>query len=488
MALLVPSSLGEHHQVLAQGKTKYSCGELITTKDAAQLFSIISREINIPVTQWRGILIRSGISIPPNFHHTADIYRGVITLCQSGHLQLVKIPRLEQLPSIATSDGWGYCFIRGPEPHPSLSYSPILIASLQDAQHFLDSINAGEKVRSLFFQCNPFLIKGFEGGTNPYKDLAELLANKNILVYKIPVATATPAVNAMELLPATAIDREIPSVPENRLAPGKPHVASNKKSEPKSLDDCVQGLIDARKKLDTEGYKAKYTDAQQLQKVNEGSVRQERFLVSFQTKNTNPDAKLAFQRDSGLAPVWATSFDQLENADTDPQLIADVLGTPYDTSREYVLHIVDRGESFNQFGQNTLIPTWDNMQEPVQKYLGGKHDSHVLTEVMTPEYQKQYAKDIEAYCELGLGEFNDRDQATFSKKLSESDKPKFGARHNVRTELGANSEFTGNGLTQSREGSTRYGVVETLTLENNSLPISRMRNVKTVTLMSRGLV
>lgn len=76
MALLVPGSLGEYIPNVRSGKIKYSCGELITTKDAAQLFSIISREMNIPVMQWRGILIRSEISIPPNFHHTADIYRG----------------------------------------------------------------------------------------------------------------------------------------------------------------------------------------------------------------------------------------------------------------------------------------------------------------------------------------------------------------------------------------------------------------------------
>lgn len=148
-------------------------------------------------------------------------------------------------------------------------------------------------------------------------------------------------------------------------------------------------------------------------------------------------------------------------------MIADILGTPYDPSKEYVLHIIDRGENLDQFGQNTLVPTWDNMQGPTQKYLGGKHESKILAEVMTPEYQKRYAEDIRAYKGFGLGEFNDADQQFYAESLPPAEEIKFMARHDVRREIGANSEFTGNGLTQSREPSTQFGVVETLTLENN---------------------
>ncbi|QEY14487.1 hypothetical protein D0B88_18435 [Cellvibrio sp. KY-YJ-3] len=76
----------------------------------------------------------------------------------------------------------------------------------------------------------------------------------------------------------------------------------------------------------------------------------------------------------------------------------------------------------------------------------------------------------------------------FAGSIASSDKKKFSARHNVRTEIGANSEFTGNGLTQSREKSTEYGVVETLTLENNPPPISKMSNVKTINLVPLKVV
>lgn len=152
-----------------------------------------------------------------------------------------------------------------------------------------------------------------------------------------------------------------------------------------------------------------------------------------------------------------------------------------------MLHIVDRGENLDLFGQNTLVPTWDNMQQPVQTYLGGKHEPEILAEVMTPEYQREYAEHIEVYHSKGLVEFDKDDQKDYAESLSKGDKERFVARHNVRTEIGANSEFTGNGLTQSREPNTKYGVVETLTLENNPPAISKMKNVATIKLIPRGI-
>src|SRR5690606_35102972 len=196
----------------------------------------------------------------------------------------------------------------------------------------------------------------------------------------------------------------------------------------------------------------------------------------------------AFQRESELVPVWATSFDQLEYADSDPELIAEVLGTIYDPSNDYVLHIIDRGEGMNEFGQNTIVPTWENMQAPTQQYLGGKHGPEVLAEVMTPDYQEEYAKHIYVYKNAGLNEFDEENQKEYAASLSKPEKEKFLARHNVRTEIGANSDFTGNGLTKSNEGSTRYGVVETLTLENNPPAISQMKNVKSLSLTRRNNV
>lgn len=315
--------------------------------------------------------------------------------------------------------------------------------------------------------------------TRQLEDLAKQLGAKKRRMIAERAETDT---NLPELISGVRRVAERPVV-ERPLAKT---VAPLQAGEPKNLDDCAQLLAVARERLNIIGYQAKYTDEQQLAKVQNNEVSKERFLVSFQSKNTDPKAKLAFQRESNLVPIWATSFDQLENADTDPKLIADVLGTTYDPSKEYVLHIVDRGEGLDRFGQNTFIPTWDNMQQPTQQYLGGKHDSKILAEVMTPEYQQQYAKDIAVYKESKLNEFKVADQYEYAESLSVNEEKHFLARHNVRTEIGANNEFTGNGLTQSRENSTTYGVVETLTLEVDPPPILAMNNVTTIVLRPRG--
>ena len=57
----------------------------------------------------------------------------------------------------------------------------------------------------------------------------------------------------------------------------------------------------------------------------------------------------------------------------------------------------------------------------------------------------------------------------------------FLARHNIRTEIGANSEFTRNGLTATTAaGGGKYGVVETLSLEKNLPNLSRLQDTNIV--------
>lgn len=44
----------------------------------------------------------------PLIFHAADIYNELVKLFQRRQLQLVKIPRLERLPTIKAEEGWGY--------------------------------------------------------------------------------------------------------------------------------------------------------------------------------------------------------------------------------------------------------------------------------------------------------------------------------------------------------------------------------------------
>jgi len=67
LSLIIPTYFGEHYQLLARGYTVFSGGDPVITTDAAFLFSVITREIPIPVDQWRAVLIRLGIPVPQNF-------------------------------------------------------------------------------------------------------------------------------------------------------------------------------------------------------------------------------------------------------------------------------------------------------------------------------------------------------------------------------------------------------------------------------------
>ena len=262
---------------------------------------------------------------------------------------------------------------------------------------------------------------------------------------------------------------------EQLVSEGKP----DPNPEPKSLEECQERLNTARENIIKNGYKAKYSDKELVTKSKDGSVGEARFLVSFQPVNNDSNARLAHKKDSGLVAMWATSFDMLENADSDPQIIADLLATGYDPKKDYVLHILDRGEDLTLFGENTFVPTWDKLAEPAIKQLEPQyHDA--IGGVLNSDYQKQYAAHMEDYWGNDLNQFDKEDQKQFISSLDKEQQQKFAARHALRTEFGANHEFTGDGMTQCRHTGNSHGVVETLTLENDPPTIAEMNNVTTI--------
>ncbi len=276
---------------------------------------------------------------------------------------------------------------------------------------------------------------------------------------------------------------------DNRTTPSKSEVASFEEAEQRLAD--AREEIQKRKQAGEPPYKPKYSDTELLEMVETGPVANERFLVSVQPKNTAHDATLAHQKDSGLVPVWTTSLDQLEAADTDPELIHQVLGahSNYDPDKEYVMHIIDRGENLENFGNNTIVPDWDNLADASVRELGGPYDEDIIRETMNSEYQEVYAARMEEFWSAGGNQFTEEHIDIFSGKLGGKHSKLFVARHKIRTEIGANTEFTGNGLTASTaEGGGEFGVVETLSLEKNLPKLSDLQDpnngiVKTINLI-----
>ncbi|UTA46847.1 hypothetical protein L1F30_11815 [Simiduia sp. 21SJ11W-1] len=256
----------------------------------------------------------------------------------------------------------------------------------------------------------------------------------------------------------------------------------------KSVEEAKARLAEARKeiiqrrKAGLPEYKPKYSDQELIAMAENGATANERFLVSVQPKDTSPDATLVFQRESKLAPAWTTSFDQLEAAVSDPKLIHQVLGAQsnFDPNKEYVMHIIDRGENLDQYGNNTIVPTWDNLSDASKNHLA-KADPDLIDSVMSSECQAEYATKMEEFWSSGGNQYNQREVKRFSSQMSESEKSKFLMRHSIRTEIGANTEFTGNGLTaNTASGGGNYGVVETLTMDYNTPPLSQLQSAGTV--------
>ena len=441
--------------------------------------------LNVEAHHWPNWV---GGMLSPNDIHQHISFR-VARLVVRGAIRFYKLPRLQDATPIAVAPGQGVCFMPSVKNiHIPFKAERQVCSSLAEAEALVNAIpfNAASLASALHSSgVGPSQYVGTSTSDQQAAKnlLTQQLAGGAIWVYKVAYQQQPTTGNAPPVLVSVTDmpgNRRVPLAPEPSPAP-----AINTKKLPSSIGECEKRLLEARKKLDDEGYKPKYTDRQLQAQVKSGEVAGERFLVSFQTKNTDATAKLAHQRDSGLVPIWSTSFDQLENADTDPELIAAVLGTPYDPSKDYVLHIIDRGENMAAFGQDTFVPTWEKMRDVSPKLLK-KHDSELVKQVLTPEYQKDYASNIEHYKSAGLGEFDGEDQAVFVASLEVHQRDKFSTRHAIRTEIGANSEFTGNGLTQSRDANSEYGVVETLTLERDPPSIINMNNVKTIDLKPRG--
>ena len=183
--------------------------------------------------------------------------------------------------------------------------------------------------------------------------------------------------------------------------------------------------------------------------------------------------------------TWCKSFDQLENADSDLQLIADVLGTGYDPKKDYALYIIDRGEHLDQFGETTITPTWENMKVVSPPYVSDLHSLETIESVLNPEFQNIYANHMAEYRKGGKGEFDPLSVQIYAEGLPKDEGKLFSARHDIRTALGANSEFTGDGLTQTREPSRKHGVVEALCIERDPLPVSEMKNLTSIIFPTR---
>src|SRR5690606_32558554 len=116
----------------------------------------------------------------------------------------------------------------------------------------------------------------------------------------------------------------------------------------------------------------------------------DRFVVRF-TQYAGDGDYLGQQGADGTVKYWSTTFNQLENADTDPQTICAVLGIPdYSPTKNYTLVVVDT-QAAGAGQAVSIVPTHKKLGEFASKEVKNL-DPEYVQQVMTPEYNAVYAE------------------------------------------------------------------------------------------------
>jgi len=257
-------------------------------------------------------------------------------------------------------------------------------------------------------------------------------------------------------------------------------------SGPQNLDECERRVAAARERLERDGYTPKYTDAELLEIAQQPEIN-DRFLVSLQKKKLESETIGRIDPVTRKSRFWGSTFDQIENGDSDPKLLSDLQGMEDPKpGEEFALYILDQGDNHQTDGRYAFSPTWENMQEVGPREIGadGEIDPKLLSSVMTPEYQQKYAAAMDAFAQAKnpqtgapLKEFNDKDTEYFASQYfqTQEEREAFIARHTYRKRLGASKDFLGTGVTKWKGGPQKYGTAETLTIEKNPQSIAELK-------------
>ncbi|SFD77484.1 hypothetical protein [Pseudoalteromonas denitrificans] len=186
-------------------------------------------------------------------------------------------------------------------------------------------------------------------------------------------------------------------------------IGRKRKPAPKSMAEALTRLTLARENIIKHGYIEKYTDKELLAMAKSGDVANERFHVRFMEASYleykgNPGTLGApFKGQSGSgAKYWSTTFDQLEDADSDPRLISLKLGLDYDPDKKFVMVIIDTDKAKIMADTHSIIPTHKNLGQFAKDELPDNFSVEEINKLMTPEFQDKYAKHYQDALDSGV--------------------------------------------------------------------------------------
>ncbi|MGM8227530.1 hypothetical protein ACSV5M_13160 [Cellvibrio sp. ARAG 10.3] len=412
----------------------------------------------------------------------------VAELLHSGRINAYEVPgpeEIKQLASCTVTDkktGVGYMFLSQNAPLVMNITHRRAFNSTREAEGFLKMAALDEKQINTLLSC---LKDQPPSRLSAHQRLVLALMNGTLMVSVTPSSSpAKPKEIQREDVAHAAQPVSLGPHAEPGYVPpdtkvASPLVAVAQANQPaQSLEECEQRLAAARERLKSQGYQPKYTDQELLALADKGEL-DDRFIVRFtESKYAGDTAYLGRQDADGSVKFWSTTFNQLENADTDPQTICAVLGIPnYDPAKTYSLVVVDiqaagAGQSIS------IVPTHKKLGEFANKEVKGL-DPERVNEVMTPEYNKVYAEHMAQFSADKLDIKNDKDIRDYADGVftSDKDKDQFETRTNIHRKLGANECFRGDGTTENLlPNKQQCGVMETFTYDKNPQTLSALEN------------
>ncbi|EOB3567124.1 hypothetical protein WFH56_15105 [Vibrio vulnificus] len=191
------------------------------------------------------------------------------------------------------------------------------------------------------------------------------------------------------------------------------------------------------------------------------------------------------------AKYWSTSFDQLEDADSDPKLISEKLGLEYDPAKKYVLVVVDTEKSTPLTGVKSVPATFEKVSEFANTELPAHFPKDFTDKAMTPEFQAAYAMHYRAAVDSGdLPNHWSRDTKKFGKYLqatgiSKEEQKLFTKRMDMHDIIGNNQDYVGNGLTKdlNPNSANQFGAVETLNFERKTINLKELHDTDAIVII-----
>jgi len=445
------------------------------------------RQLNVPYGYWRQLLYsQSDIDLR---HVEKSEEELVADLLEAGQLRAYEVSgpdEIRRLKSVAVTDkktGTRYMFLPGNASLVMHASHRRPINSVRDAENFLSAVAlSDQQIHTLVSFLNE---EQAPTRLNPRQRLIHALVNGSISVGVAPSSSpAKPKGAESEEVAGAARPvslgphAEAGYVPPAPQATPTPAPVEQTNQPAQSLEECEQRLAAARERLEAQGYQAKYSDEELLKLADKGEL-DDRFIVRFtESKYAGDNAFLGRQDADGSVKFWSTTFNQLENADTDPQTICAVLGIPnYDPAKSYSLVVVDTQAA--GAGQSvSIVPTHRKLGEFAAKEVKGL-DPERVKEVMAPEYNRVYAQHIGQFNARSLDIKEDRDIHDYAKEafITDKERQQFETRANIHQELGANECFRGDGTTENLLGDKQQcGVMETFTYDKNPQTLSSLEN------------